>query len=430
VNPQTDNPQIENVARRRRKAPQRRVPTVINKPERKKFLFGLGGELNHREREAAKERIAFFGGITLAVVVAAILGWGILHDAVIKPYQESQANAKPVAKIGNYVVTTGYFKRFVHFQAIQIQNTITQLQQQESQLQGPKNTAQLQQVQSQLSLEQSRLSTLPQDSLTQLIGSQTALQTYKSAGVKLKKAEVDKAMLAVQKSTGGKDFYKQFLQQGQISDSELRQLVTAQLVQQKIQDKLKKSVNPHTTKVRASHILVKKKSLAEKLLAKAKHGANFAALARKYSTDTASAKKGGDLGYFAPHTMVAPFDKAAFSMKVGQIRLVHSTFGYHIIKVTGRERVKMTGADLANAQQNAYSVWLQKQEAKIGVQKYIKASDLPGKDEIPTPVATAPVVPQAPVPIQATPGKSTQQLTVPTPGTGKKTVKKASSKKP
>jgi parvulin-like peptidyl-prolyl isomerase len=415
VNTETDNPQADGITRRRRKAPQRRVPTVINQPERKRFLFGLGGELNHREREAAKERIAFFFGIGLAVIVAAILGWGIIHDAVIQPYQTSQANAKPVAKIGSYTVSTGYFKRFVHFQSVQLQNTITQLQQQESQLTGNKKAAaQLAQVQSQLSVEQNALTTLPQDSLTQLINGQTALQRAKQAGVTVKKSEVDKAMLAVERSTGGKDYYQQFLKQGQLSDAELRQLVTSQLAEQKVQAKLSKTINPTTTKVRASHILVKSKSLAEKLLKEAEHGANFAALAKKYSTDKASAKLGGDLGYFAQHTMVAPFDAAAFSMKVGQIRLVHSTFGYHVIKVTGRERVKMTSTELTNAKQSVYSTWLAKQQAIIGVQKYIKTADLPGQNEIPTPsTATNPLQslpqtqPQAP-PVQVKPGKSTK----------------------
>ena len=63
--------------------------------------------------------------------------------------------------------------------------------------------------------------------------------------------------------------------------------------------------------------------------------AKFAELAKKYSQDTGSAVQGGDLGYFAKGAMVKPFEDAAFSMKVDEIRgPVESQFGYHIIKLT------------------------------------------------------------------------------------------------
>ncbi len=61
----------------------------------------------------------------------------------------------------------------------------------------------------------------------------------------------------------------------------------------------------------------------------------FAELAKKYSQDTGSAVQGGDLGYFGKGAMVKPFEDAAFSMKVDEIRgPVESEFGYHIIKLT------------------------------------------------------------------------------------------------
>src|SRR5205807_7528041 len=108
-----------------------------------------------------------------------------------------------------------------------------------------------------------------------------------------------------------------------LSLAEFKMLVTGDILRSSLGKKLAASVSPYATKVRASHILVetKQKALAEKLLAEVKGGANFTALAKKYSTDTASKVKGGDLGYFGQGTMVAPFDKAAFSMQVGQVRL-------------------------------------------------------------------------------------------------------------
>jgi peptidyl-prolyl cis-trans isomerase D len=73
---------------------------------------------------------------------------------------------------------------------------------------------------------------------------------------------------------------------------------------------------------------------AEQVLKEAKEGKDFAKLAQTYSEDTASAKKGGDLGFFARGVMVKPFEEAAFALSPGQISdLVRTPFGFHIIKV-------------------------------------------------------------------------------------------------
>ncbi|WP_051327356.1 peptidylprolyl isomerase [Desulfatibacillum aliphaticivorans] len=101
--------------------------------------------------------------------------------------------------------------------------------------------------------------------------------------------------------------------------------------------------------VRASHILFGtkdaktaeekeaiKKQAQEVLLKAKKPGADFAALAREYSS-CPSKEKGGDLNFFTKERMVPEFSKAAFSMEVGEISsLVETQFGYHIIKVTDK----------------------------------------------------------------------------------------------
>lgn len=64
-------------------------------------------------------------------------------------------------------------------------------------------------------------------------------------------------------------------------------------------------------------------------------GQDFAALAKKHSDDPGSAKNGGDLGVVAKGQMVAPFEKAVFSMAAGEVRgPVETQYGYHLIKLT------------------------------------------------------------------------------------------------
>ncbi|MGV9003387.1 peptidylprolyl isomerase [Flavobacterium sp.] len=79
------------------------------------------------------------------------------------------------------------------------------------------------------------------------------------------------------------------------------------------------------------------KAKAESLLAQAQaNPSNFVMLAMMNSDDS-SAQSGGDLGYFSPGQMVAPFNDFVFSNPIGKIGLVETQFGYHIIQVTDKQ---------------------------------------------------------------------------------------------
>lgn len=66
-----------------------------------------------------------------------------------------------------------------------------------------------------------------------------------------------------------------------------------------------------------------------------KKGEDFAMLAQTLSSDTVSAKKGGDLGYLDPAAQEESFTKAAESLLPGAVsEPVKTSFGYHLIKLT------------------------------------------------------------------------------------------------
>lgn len=92
-----------------------------------------------------------------------------------------------------------------------------------------------------------------------------------------------------------------------------------------------------------SHILVENESEAKEIIKQLNDGADFATLAKEKSIDKASAEKGGSLGNVKTGQMVQEFEKAAFSMKAGEISSepVQSQYGYHIIKV---DKVDKKGA--------------------------------------------------------------------------------------
>jgi peptidyl-prolyl cis-trans isomerase D len=106
-----------------------------------------------------------------------------------------------------------------------------------------------------------------------------------------------------------------------------------------------KTVKAKEPVVRASHILIKTvpgkeaeaKKEANSLYRELRKGADFAKMAREKSADKGSAVRGGDLGWFEKGQMVKPFEKAAFSGRVGRVlKPIKTRFGYHIIKVTGK----------------------------------------------------------------------------------------------
>lgn len=121
--------------------------------------------------------------------------------------------------------------------------------------------------------------------------------------------------------------------------------------------------------VQASHILVEDEDIAKEVAKKIKNGNDFAELASKYSTDTASASDGGNLDYFGKGVMDENFEKVAFSMKIDEISdPIKTDYGYHIIKVTakkaGKEATFENSKDdvktaLRNEKINVnYSTWL------------------------------------------------------------------------
>jgi foldase protein PrsA len=171
-------------------------------------------------------------------------------------------------------------------------------------------------------------------------------------------ADVDKQLATIKAQYFGKGgkcdstcerkFQAELKKQGLTLDN-VRQDVRASVVQNKIYEKVtagvqvsdkeiedyyKKNkqqyIQPASRDVR--HILVKKKALADQIYQQVTHGGNFAALAKKYSTDPSSKDSGGKLT-ISKGRQVPEFDKVAFSLKAHEIaQPVKTTYGWHVIQ--------------------------------------------------------------------------------------------------
>ena len=140
--------------------------------------------------------------------------------------------------------------------------------------------------------------------------------------------------------------------------------------------------------------MAEKLKTAQKLLAEVKKDpSSFATVAKENSDDVASAKQGGDLGFFGKDEMVEAFSKQAFSQKPNTISdIVKTPYGYHIIMVTDR---KAAGVDTFDNVKYEIILYLEnEQKVKAlddfisSLKKYAKI-DYVNNDYTPTDVAKA-----------------------------------------
>jgi peptidyl-prolyl cis-trans isomerase D len=126
--------------------------------------------------------------------------------------------------------------------------------------------------------------------------------------------------------------------------AQAKTIVPAADVQRFYNDNIAQYQTPE--QIRASHILLNTagkdeatvRKQAEDILSQARAGADFAALAVKFSEDEGSKVNGGDLDYFSRGRMVPEFETAAFALEPGQISdLVKTQYGFHIIKLADRK---------------------------------------------------------------------------------------------
>jgi foldase protein PrsA len=218
-------------------------------------------------------------------------------------------------------------------------------------------------------------------------------------GVSVTQKDIDKQVETIKKTyyQGSEKKFEDALKKDDITLAQLEQYeLRPNLLGQKLQSKVTADVKvsdaaaqkyydanktsfttPKTREVR--HILVNSKSLGQKIENQVKNGGNFAKLAKKYSKDTGSAAQGGKLCVAhggqsgACQQTVAPFDKAAFSLKTNEVSLVHSQFGWHVIQPiaavkpahtqTFAEVKSQIQANLASQQkQSEWTKWLAKMQ--------------------------------------------------------------------
>ncbi len=126
-------------------------------------------------------------------------------------------------------------------------------------------------------------------------------------------------------------------------------------VQQPTQQEIEAYYNAHKSEysvpeqAKSRHILIKvaanadaktvsaAQAKAQDVLKQVESGGNWTDLAKKYSDDPGSKDSGGELGFAKRGQMVPEFDNAIFTQKIGDVKIVKSQFGFHIVQVEERQ---------------------------------------------------------------------------------------------
>jgi len=126
----------------------------------------------------------------------------------------------------------------------------------------------------------------------------------------------------------------------------LKQLMNKPLKQSDMQAVYEREMASPGQEYKTRHILVKTEQQAKQLILQLDNGKNFMQLAMKHSID-ASAKKGGELGWFSSDQMVEPYSDAARKLSNGSYTRtpVQTRFGWHIIRLDGTREIPAPSFD-------------------------------------------------------------------------------------
>ena len=173
-----------------------------------------------------------------------------------------------------------------------------------------------------------------------------------SMGIKVSDQEIETELdkLKQQYFQGDEQKYETELAKQNLTDEDVRNELRTRILTNKIYEAVTKKVTVSDADIKAyydknptqyqqpasrevRHILVKTEAQAQKLHDQIQSGADFAALAKKYTQDQASKADGGKFTAFKGRT-VEPFDEFVFSAKTGELSdPIKTEFGWHIIEV-------------------------------------------------------------------------------------------------
>lgn len=231
------------------------------------------------------------------------------------------------------------------------------------------------------------------EALEVLILDKVIIKEAEKLKVKVSKDEIEVEVAKIAEQYGGTEALEQVLAASNLTVADIKEDLETSLLLEKAlagrinvtDEEIKTYFDANSAsldtpeQVKASHILVKDKATADKLLKELQGGADFSKIAKDQSIDTGSAIEGGDLGFFGKGTMVEAFEKVAFSLEVNKLsKVVETEHGFHIIKVFEKKEAKKATLESSKEviretlvdqkMQEAYNSWVKEKYEEYKVE--------------------------------------------------------------
>lgn len=191
--------------------------------------------------------------------------------------------------------------------------------------------------------------------------------------------------MAAQKLAELKEFvgseadFQAWLQANQWTEAEFPTVLAMEMLTERMKIEVTSGVPFAVPQVHARYIQVSDAALAQSLLAQIQAGGDFAELARQNSLDRLTGENGGDLGFFAPGTLLVPtVEEAAFALEVNQVSDIITVTGsdgsltYYIIQVLEKDPQRaLSLQQRAVLLQETFEAWLQTLWDEAEIVRYV-----------------------------------------------------------
>jgi|WetSurMetagenome_2_1015567.scaffolds.fasta_scaffold134735_1 foldase protein PrsA len=267
-------------------------------------------------RAQAKRRQLNILLITIAVIVILSIGFVIVYQFFMAPYQRA------VLKVDDTVVRMDYFLRRANLSNDDIDTTLKQLTYEQI-----------------VKLESKEMDL----SITDLELDKALLELAASENVTAENL----------KNEAYRTWYSEQLRSTDLTSAQYRDRVRVNLMAKKIQEAITATIPDAIEQVHLHAIVLNTTNSAEQAKARLEAGESFASVAQAMSLDTSSKDAGGDWGW-VPQGILTNFDDTIFSLEVGQASKIlgdssSSTTYYYIFMVSEKdparamdENVKLT----------------------------------------------------------------------------------------
>ncbi|MBI2304113.1 MAG: peptidylprolyl isomerase [Chloroflexi bacterium] len=304
------------------------------------------GRLSRWEQEKRRQRLVLVLVASALVLVAGLVGFGY-YDSYVAP------TLQPVLRVDGNVVSMGYYlKRVLLYQNFVLRTGQT-----------------------------ADIATAPFLLLSALQEEALVVEAASTLGLSVTPQEVSQAIQTRFSSPSPEPLvaeanYRQFLKDSGLNDDEYRKILTAEMLREKVKERLAASVPTTTEQVYVMALLLSDEPKAKETATKLKESADPAALAREASSDAEIRDKGGDLGWLPRGIRSPQFDEAAFGLPLGSwSQPISTTEGYYLLRVLERDMNREVITDTRQRLiDTAYRRWLDVERPKHRVEQYMDSS--------------------------------------------------------